>query len=392
VWVDTNGGTCVRSATRVDYSDANACGSLDAAYHAGSPGDLVNVRGGTYPAQAFTADASKSSPTDVTVSAAPGATVTVGCVGADYHDCIDTQNASHLTVANMRTVMTTLCGLPHQGKVSIGRGGTDVTFANIDAGGVFISDNDAHVIGGDYGPSVACQNMGSGSDIRNLANGGDPTNVSVTGAFFHDVLRGDATHTECIYANAGDNVTITGNRFDDCAVIGIAVFAGETCGPTCTPSNWTITSNWFSMSDGTIVNTQMIDLSDRGSGCPGFRVDFNTFRDGDVSSSTGCAGSSGAEVVGNVFNSQSGCVPGGGWYQDYNVMRNGSRCGTNDAVVGVALGFLNETTFPFDLHLTVGSTALSRVPLARCIATDYDGEGRPQGSATSCDAGADERS
>jgi chitodextrinase len=391
VWVDATGGTCSRSAAAAGYADAAACGSFDAAYHAASAGDLVYVKGGGYPAQALSADASKTSAADVTIGAAPGETVTLGCVGSDLHDCLDTQAASHLTVQNVRTASGSACGLPHQGKVSIGRGGSDVTFKNIDAGGVFIGESDAHVIGGDYGPSVACQNMASGSDIRTLASGGDPNNITITGAFFHDVLRGDATHTECIYANAGDNVTINGNRFDNCAVIAIAMFAGETCWPTCTPINWTITNNWFSTSSSSVDNVQMIDLSDRGAGCPGYKVDFNTFRDGDIAASTGCAGSNGAEIVGNLLNNQNGCVPGGGWYQDYNVIKNGSPCGTNDTITNTPLGFTNETTPPYDLHLTTNSPALNRVPTNRCTTTDIDGQPRPQGSTTTCDAGTDER-
>jgi hypothetical protein len=62
LWVDTNGGTCTRQATAGAYVDAQACGSLNAAYAAASPGDLVLVKPGTYTAS-FTG--SKSGTTQV---------------------------------------------------------------------------------------------------------------------------------------------------------------------------------------------------------------------------------------------------------------------------------------------------------------------------------------
>lgn len=50
VWVDTNGGTCTRSATPVAYNDAAACGTLQAAADkvVNNSCDVVAVRDGTY--------------------------------------------------------------------------------------------------------------------------------------------------------------------------------------------------------------------------------------------------------------------------------------------------------------------------------------------------------
>jgi hypothetical protein len=48
VWVDGNGGSCVRSPGSAAYVDAQACGSFDAAYRQVRPGDTVLIRGGTY--------------------------------------------------------------------------------------------------------------------------------------------------------------------------------------------------------------------------------------------------------------------------------------------------------------------------------------------------------
>ena len=47
LWVDTNGGSCVRQATPGAYADAQAC-SWPAAYPAAQSGDLILVKGGSY--------------------------------------------------------------------------------------------------------------------------------------------------------------------------------------------------------------------------------------------------------------------------------------------------------------------------------------------------------
>lgn len=398
LWVDTNGGTCTRQASPAAYNDAAACSSGPAAYQAASDsgGDLVYVKGGTYSSGwAFAADAGKTGSTDTVIAEAPGETVIVGgsCTGPVHIECITTDDASHLTLRGFETPYFngTVCGsLDHQGKVGMGRGGTDITFDDIDAGGIFISVSDATVKNSDLGPWAVCNEGPSASDIRQLTGNGDPQTILFENNYVHDVLRTDGSHTECIYANAGDNVTLTRNRFDNCAVITLGFFPGEGCSAVCTPANWSIINNWFFDTLG--VTAQMVDLSERGGvGCPGYDVSFNSFRDGNINASTGCAGSSGARIIGNVIPSQTGCIPGGGtWNQDYNIIGSGSGCGANDAVGGT-LGFVS-TTAPYDLHITSSSAARDKVPVASCLSTDYDSEARPIGSGTHCDAGSDERS
>lgn len=51
VWVDANGGTCVRRASPGGYVDAQACASLNAAYRAAQGWDTIDVRCGTYASQ-----------------------------------------------------------------------------------------------------------------------------------------------------------------------------------------------------------------------------------------------------------------------------------------------------------------------------------------------------
>jgi hypothetical protein len=46
IWVDTTGGTCTDSASLVEYNDAAACATLDAANDIADNGDIVMVKGG----------------------------------------------------------------------------------------------------------------------------------------------------------------------------------------------------------------------------------------------------------------------------------------------------------------------------------------------------------
>src|SRR6266511_581281 len=64
LWVDTSGGRCTRSGRPAAYRDANACGSIDAAWDACKPGDTIKVRSGVYAEQTITGN-----------KAAPGCTV-----------------------------------------------------------------------------------------------------------------------------------------------------------------------------------------------------------------------------------------------------------------------------------------------------------------------------
>ncbi len=55
LWVDTNGGSCRRSAAPRAYVDGQACSSLQSAYKAARTGDTVGIRTGVYPGQTLSA-------------------------------------------------------------------------------------------------------------------------------------------------------------------------------------------------------------------------------------------------------------------------------------------------------------------------------------------------
>jgi hypothetical protein len=86
LWVDTNGGSCTRQATAGAYSDAQACGSMDAAYQAAQAGDIIMVKAGTYGDQTINNRAGLGS-TPVLIQPASGESFTInGCLTVNTHD------------------------------------------------------------------------------------------------------------------------------------------------------------------------------------------------------------------------------------------------------------------------------------------------------------------
>ena len=49
VWLDPDGGSCLRTAKARPYISAQACADLPSAANAAAQGDIVLVRDGTYP-------------------------------------------------------------------------------------------------------------------------------------------------------------------------------------------------------------------------------------------------------------------------------------------------------------------------------------------------------
>ena len=156
---------------------------------------------------------------------AAGADVVVAC-SSSMTDCIAFDGAKHVTVAGMRTPMFSVGGLPHQGGVSVGRGGADdVTLRDVDAGYVWIGADHVNIIGGDYGPAVDAT-----SKISEAGNCGDrscpPEGVLIEGATFHDYRR-FLHHQECLalWGSGDDGVIVRKSTFRNCAVYAISVSA-----------------------------------------------------------------------------------------------------------------------------------------------------------------------
>lgn len=199
LWVDTNGGTCTRSASLVAYVDASACSSLNVAYSASGVacGDTILVKGGTYssPQQVNEVAGLSGCGSNVVIAAASGETVTFDrlVLGDPYEGGSPATNVpDHLTLRGFV--------LP-QGFSIYGDGNDDV----IDQmnGGAFVigAANNILVSNGDWGPCTStpaqCRSADPVSPQIVIENGA--SNITLQGNSIHDfTLTGALDHFECM--------------------------------------------------------------------------------------------------------------------------------------------------------------------------------------------------
>jgi hypothetical protein len=359
-------------------TQAAPCRSFDRAYRVAQPGEVVEVAGGTYPAQSIGSDSTKTAP-NVVFQPAPGATVTLNC-SSDGSNCLAV-SGDYVTVRNMQTAyQAPIAGKAVQGGVAINRGSNYVVFENIDAGHIWLAGDNLTVLGGDYGPTVdeASTIPGNGTTTAN-----PPRNVVIDGAYFHDHLR-DVRHMECLNVWGADGLVIRNSVFNNCAVFSIFV---KHFGDNNIMRNITIENNWFANTGGIDQSAQLkVTKPTSNPACHDVLIRFNSFAHGSVISD--CDGTN-IRWESNIFKNflASGCSSrGAGTTFNYNVIEAGAKCGANDYVVPDGnVGYVNRAAL--DLHLTATSEAIGRGNPNSFPATDIDGETRPAG--TEPDAGAD---
>jgi hypothetical protein len=383
---------------------AEACASLNRAYHAAKPGEVVEVAAGTYPDQQIVADRRKRSSRDVVFRPAKGATVTLGELTLGSGDSGD--GPEHLTIERMRTAFA---GRGVQRPVSALPGTRDVTLRGLDAGSFTLwGVRDVRVLGGDWGPC----HVGPDTDCSNakIDSGPDrfPTSdVLVDGARFHDFRFGpecwnvgSECHFECMYVNGSRNVTIRNSKFRDCALYDIFVTLSGPAAANVGHVGLTIENNWFDTpwdenGPATAQRRRSSALAlnwcqNSPLGYRDVRIRFNSFQ-----RSTGILHDLNPEcrfenvrVVGNLL-AWDACDTR--WSYDYNVWSTGlrrGRCARTDRIAGDSFPYRNPTSGRgFDFRLKKWKVAQDLVPAAACASRDVDGQRR---SDDRCDAGSDE--
>ena len=210
-------------------SDANPCTAalpcrtLDRAYRAAAPGQVVEVAAGSYPDQTITADASKTSASNVVMRPAAGATVSFSK--------LIVSGAKHLTLRDFKTTFW-----------RAEQGADDVAFEQIDTGVFTIgAATNLSVLGGDVGPwdsnaTAEDAQIGTGSSAT-------PTGLVFDGVSFHDFTNNanPSAHTECLQFMEGIDVTIRNSRFQNCGGADDVYIRGD-FGPV---RNFLIENNFF---------------------------------------------------------------------------------------------------------------------------------------------------
>lgn len=277
------------------------CGSLDAAYRAAQPGDVVEVGGGSYGRQVVPA-LGKAAPA-VEFRAAEGARVVIS--GLDI-------KADHVVLRGMRSDSYLDVDSSASDPVE------DVRLIDMHTKTHWINNaRDFTWTRGSIGPSF---------NVKASMVGGQPASQRLTydGIYWHDATRDDqGVHMECFYVASVQGITIRNSRFRNCAVFDVLF---TKIGGDADPSNVLIENTVFERS------------KDVGGGDAyyTFMVHENATIDGFVLRNN--LWELGFSVLGRVTNARAvgnigrgSCQPGVTY--SHNVFA-GSRCGSTDKVVG----------------------------------------------------------
>lgn len=181
LWVDANGGSCVRSTVVVGYADGAACASFAAAYTAAQSGDVVGV---------------------------------IGSVGVQKFA------GGYQSTQGSGTKTLLFRGAAGNKVRQINFGSPNLSFdgINIDAGAQPIT-------------GAALENGGDAFVFRNgsIGNVRDEKGALVTGSgivfdnvYFHDVvIATSGVHSECIFAAVPEGMIVRRSTFTNCAVMDI---------------------------------------------------------------------------------------------------------------------------------------------------------------------------
>jgi chitodextrinase len=431
VWIDQNGGSCVRSATPISYAgtgDAQSCASMQAAQTAAAAGDRVIMSCGSYASQTISSGTKSSAvsyyaQTYDAVTSAPQVLAATSCVtisglslaGVDRIHIYGVQatpapwngaardDSAELTYqrgGDLDVCASGCTGFTTQDILIDGwHGGTaflratNVTIDHSFFGGFdgCYTESQTHVSGpsperdgfrfwdGTGGSGTPTNDVLSNSVVGNQPMGVDSSEASsVCG-----LGSSGGPHVDCMQNNGGQNITISGNIFFNCPSSDFqwAPFSGATM-----PGPIMIVNNYFGPAS-CCNRLGVLGLS--GVNCSNFTFRNNTGY--SALNSNGCSGST--AVQGNIFlGSNTSCgtamtyannVFGSGW---------GTTCGTNTRkcqpafVSTPATAYAADTPVP-DPRLLLTDTCANGWAYTIYPSTDIYGKPRPGNVSTVPEAG-----
>lgn len=387
LWVDTNGGTCVRQATASAYVDASACSSLSAAASAASAGDTVRVISGTYGAQSvtrtgLTRDTNFDNNIQFIADGGPGS-VTV----------------SSLSVGSSSS--GTYGGVSFDGFHSTGgpaiQEAKDVRFANMEANDMTYVSNSQDIKFEKYTvqpngwptTSSAPFNNGWGFGIAQQGSGSAsaPSRITWDGVIVRGVRATlAADHPDGVFMYRGGGVS-TAQQWTNITVKNSLFYNNECINwrfNDANPATVTFENNFF---DSSVTGI---------SGCGYFSISVasstgtyrnNTIRGGIQVREGDCAANCGATrtwrsniLLGGWSNSGCSDLSGDTWNK--NLLDGSNRCSTNDTNTTTgAINFVGGSTYPNAMFVQPSSIAIDGGDASSYPATDYLGHARPFGVA-----------
>ena len=390
LWIDTNGGTCVRDAGH-GYADTTACGSFDAANDKCQNDDLVLVKGGAYPDQTVTGSNARTSA--CTMQGASGETV-------DFHTLRTSGN--WLTVKDM---LSDSGATEHLGVAGCAwcNTGSHITLDNVDFPGKWAA------IEINNGDSVTWKNseLGTAGNTADRLCGRDDeparmsnaTNVVIDSNVFHP-FRGEENPANCgggVYHletwrlwDSNDGVLFSSNHFDDSNGDSSYTISSSMGGCVGCPDNRNLrfVNNYFGEKCCGYAGAD-IGFGD-GRACSGFVFAYNFFHSGGAGLFNNCSSETGMVYVGNMGFNPGGCPVSGTNTANLWIGTSHGTCAGNTWLSGGPDNWSSYRLSPDGLHLTSSSPSVNTGETTHCAtwASRLDIEG--QARIGNCDTGPDE--
>jgi hypothetical protein len=383
LWVDASGGSCARSQTASAYRDSAACSSIDSAWAACRPGDVVVLKAGVYGAQTVAGD-----------KASPGCTFK-GENGTTIGDL--RTSGRYFTLENVTVDVGTAKQAGWKDTAS------NVTLKNVAFHGPFISvdisgASNVSWLGGELGsPGQTGGKRVCGQDAEpvQVANA---DHVTIDGVTFHpqdtDLTPSNCStngfHLEMVRLDAGttfftlSNSTFESGDHSDTA----SIFITEPGGGE-DPHDLTFQNNFFGTNDAVVG---VFDVHSNVTSCVNFTFAYNTFL--APLGALQCRTAVNTNWIANLGANGPAASCLGTWINNVWQDSGQGNCG-NDKWVSGSRGRIDRLGLggPGGFDLMAGSPAIDAGDRSYCTGKlggrDHDGRPRPIGAR--CDAGAEER-
>ena len=382
LWVDTNGGTCVRQATANSYGDSAACASFQAAWSACQPGDTIIVKSSATSYGAQSTSGAKASP-GCTIQAEAPDTVTVSSLNT---------GGGYLTIKDI----TVDVGLNGRGGWSTG---SNVTAINLKLHGGEPNASIQGVTnviwdGGELGQSTG------GAKARDFCNGSDEpvtiassSTIKVKHVTFWPQTTG--TNNACNHmenfridgtsATPTNDILLEGNFFKPGDGSNTARIFITTTSSNWQPTNIKIQNNYF----GGQATAYDIDVHADVTSCSTFTIAYNTLLGGD--NAIQCSDFAGMKWIGNA-GGKAGSACRGIFTKNVWVSSGNTACSSDKWVSGNAYSAASALGVDANGDIGNNSPAKDAAELAYCTSAtginslDRYSKTRPAG--TTCDAGS----